>query len=56
MVRALDPPEGLYPQNSQRFQTLVYLHLFTACFMKTSLQLVEQVQLRTLPRVIPEHS
>ena len=29
---------------AQRLQTLIYLHLFTDCFMKISLQSSEQIQ------------
>ena len=30
---------------AQRFQTLIYLHLFTDCFLKISPQYSEQIQL-----------
>ena len=36
----------------QRFQKLIYLHLFTYCFMKISLQSLEQIQLHLHRRVI----
>ena len=29
---------------AQRFQKLIYLHLFTDCFMKISSQMSEQIQ------------
>ena len=33
----------LYVSNTQRLQELIYLHLFTDCLMKISLQSSEQI-------------
>ena len=51
---------ALYGPTAQIFQTLIYLQLFTDCFMKFLLNFLNKYSaqsspLNTLPRVIPEH-
>ena len=41
----------LYSMDAQRFQWLIYLHLFTDCFMEISLKPLEQIQFCNLPPV-----
>ena len=40
---------------AERFQTLIYLHLFTNCFMKISPQSSEQIQLFILSHLHASH-